>query len=139
MIVLVYSLYFVPGQQQVQIANVTIVLYEGEVSQTEYGFGFAPSNLTSPGPTLVFTVGDIVNVTVYNVGSLPHAWSLTNGTAYDSPTLFNARVGSGSNRLPPGGYGSGIFSASASGNYYYICPVPGHSQEGMWGRVVINP
>lgn len=28
--------------------------------------------------------------------------------------------------------------ALAPGTYYYLCPVPGHAQRGMWGRLVVT-
>jgi rusticyanin len=31
------------------------------------------------------------------------------------------------------------FTATASGTYQYLCPVPGHAQEGMIGSFVVQP
>ncbi len=43
---------------------------------------------------------------------------------------------------PPSGntwHGETItFTAPSPGTYYYICPVPGHAQQGMWGRFVVS-
>jgi rusticyanin len=30
------------------------------------------------------------------------------------------------------------FTAPSPGTYYYICPVPGHAQQGMWGRFIVS-
>lgn len=30
------------------------------------------------------------------------------------------------------------FQAPAPGNYYFICPVPGHAQQGMWGTLTVR-
>lgn len=34
---------------------------------------------------------------------------------------------------------STTFRAPAPGTYYFICPVPGHAQQGMWGRLIVRP
>jgi lysylphosphatidylglycerol synthetase-like protein (DUF2156 family) len=49
--------------------NVSITLYEGEISLSLYGFGYSPASLVSSGQTLTFKVGDVVNVTVTDVGA----------------------------------------------------------------------
>ena len=63
--------------QSKQDTTVIIVLYEGEMSNGKFGFGTSPNNLTSPGPTIGFSTSDIVNITVINVGKLPHAFAIT--------------------------------------------------------------
>ncbi len=30
------------------------------------------------------------------------------------------------------------FRAPAPGTYYYLCPVPGHAQQGMWGKLIVR-
>jgi nitrite reductase (NO-forming) len=105
---------------------------------SEYTFGFSQSALTSPGPTLELNVGDIVTVTVTNVGSVPHAWALTTSNI-DGTVLFGAAIGSSSNPLQPGQTGSDTFTVTQAGNFYYICPIPGHASLGMWGNIIINP
>ncbi len=30
------------------------------------------------------------------------------------------------------------FMAPTPGTYYYLCPVPGHAQAGMWGKLVVR-
>jgi uncharacterized cupredoxin-like copper-binding protein len=114
-----------------------ITIYAGELT-SKYGFGLSASTIESPGPTLTFKVGDIVNATVFNVGNLPHAWRITDSNATNANVLFNAEVTSGSSPLTPGASGSTIFTVNKAGNYYYICPVPGHVQLGMWGKIVVN-
>ncbi len=57
--------------------TVNILLYEGEISSNRYGFGYSPNTLTSPGPTLRFKTSDVVNITVVNVGKIPHAFAIT--------------------------------------------------------------
>ena len=119
--------------------NVSMTLYAGEISPTQYGFGNNATSIISPGPTLTFTVGDIVNMTVFNNGTMGHNWALTSQNATDGKVLFGAQIDSVSIPIPVNESGSVIFKITQSGNYYYICQVPGHVQVGMWGNVVINP
>jgi uncharacterized cupredoxin-like copper-binding protein len=117
--------------------TVNIVLYEGEITPTKYGFGNSSNLLTSPGPTIRFNMSDIVNITVVNVGSMPHAFEITNAPKTGSTMLFNAEIGA-SSYLEAGQKGTVIFSPNNAGSFYYICPVPGHAELGMYGSVVIT-
>ncbi len=119
--------------------NVFVTLYAGQVSLTVYGFGNSASSITSPGPTLTFKVGDVVNMTVFNVGTMPHNWALVTTNQTSAPVLFGAQIDSGSVPILMNQTGSVIFRVTKSGNFNYICQVPGHVQLGMWGSVVINP
>ncbi len=120
--------------------SVYITLYEGEISATRSGFGFNSTNLTSPGPTLTFTVGDVVNITVTNVGQEPHNWAIVTANQSTAPVLFNAQVRTVDDALLHGQSDWDVFQVTQSGTCYYICQVPGHLEEdGMWGKVVVNP
>jgi uncharacterized cupredoxin-like copper-binding protein len=121
------------------VPNVNIILYEGAVSSSLYGFGYNANNLVSPGPTLTFKVGDIVNVTVTDVGQLPHNWAIVSTNQTSAPVQFNAQIRSASSPLQHGESGSTVFTVTKAGDYYYICQVPGHVDLGMWGRIVVNP
>jgi FtsP/CotA-like multicopper oxidase with cupredoxin domain len=119
--------------------TVSILLYEGEISSSKYGFGTSANNLTSPGPTLRFKTSDIVNITVVNVGKMPHAFAITSAPRTGATVLFNAQIGSASNPLQTGQQGTVIFAPNNAGSsFYYICPVPGHAELGMYGSVVIT-
>ncbi len=117
---------------------IEMTLYEGEVSTTSYGFGNSASSLTTPGPTLTFKVNQAYKMTVHNVGTLPHSWAITAAQSSSSSPLFNSEVNPGI-YIAAGGSGSVTFTPTQSGNFYYVCPVAGHSDLGMWGNVVINP
>jgi plastocyanin len=117
--------------------TVNIVLYEGEISTTKYGFGNTSTLITSPGPTLRFNLTDVVNITVVNVGSMPHAFAITQTPKSGATILFNAEIGA-SSYLEPGKQGTVIFTPNNVGSFYYICPVPGHAELGMYGAVVIT-
>ena len=119
--------------------TVNIVLFEGEISATKYGFGNTSSTLTSPGPTLRFSLTDVVNITVINVGMMPHAFAITNAPKTGSTILFNAEIGSATNPLQPGKQGSVIFTPNNAGSaFFYVCPIPGHAEVGMYGSVIIS-
>jgi uncharacterized cupredoxin-like copper-binding protein len=117
--------------------TVNIVLYEGEIAPTKYGFGNSSNLLSSPGPTIRFNMSDVVNITVVNVGSMPHAFEISNAPKTGSTMLFNAEIGANS-YLSPGKQGTIIFTPTKVGSFYYICPVPGHAELGMYGSVVIT-
>jgi uncharacterized cupredoxin-like copper-binding protein len=119
--------------------TINIILYGGEISSTKFGFGLTPSNLTSPGPTLVFKTTDVVNLTFVNVGKMPHAFVVTELPTYTAKHLFNSAIGSASNPLNSGESATVIFQPNIVENVYYICPIPGHADSfGMWGEVAIT-
>jgi len=120
----------------------TITLYEGErvVGTSVQGvFGLDQGNMTSPGPTLNFKVGDTVKITVYNVGTTSHNWAIVNAKSDSAQVMFDAQVAAGGNPLAPGSSGTDTFTVNQAGNFYYICQVPGHIEVGMWGNVVVSP
>ena len=119
--------------------NVSVTLYSGEISSSLYGFGNSSTSITSPGPTLTFKVGDVVNMTLINVGQMSHDWAIVTANQTSASVLFHAQIASGTFPLATNQTGSVIFTVTKSGNFYYICQVPGHVQLGMWGSVVINP
>ncbi len=136
---LYYALVFAPGQ--IAAPNVTIQLYEGEIKvngQTHGAFSFSQNNLTSPGPTLNFKVGDVVKVTVNNVGTIAHNWAIVTDKSSPNSVVFTAQIQSGSNPISPGSSGSVTFKADKAGTYNYICQVPGHVDLGMYGTVVVS-
>ncbi len=134
--------YFLKQNQGVQpppTGNATsITIYGGEVSASIYGFGFTASNLTSPGPTLNLTVGSVYKLTFVDVGQFPHAIVIKMANSPAATTLWNAYVGTASNPLVNGQSGSVTFTPDQSGTFYYLCPVPGHDDLGMWGLVKVT-
>ncbi len=118
--------------------TVTITLYAGEISNNKFGFGTTANNITSPGPTLRFKISDVVNVTLVNAGTMPHAFAITAEAKTGSSALFGATIASSANPLSPGQSRSIVFAPSNAGSFYYICPVPGHAETGMYGSVIIT-
>ncbi len=118
--------------------TVSFTLYAGEISGSQMGFGTAGNNITSPGPTLRIRVTDIVSVTLVNVGSMPHAFAVTTMPTTGAKVLFNAEIASSVNPLEPGQRRTLVFAPTFAGNFYYICPVSGHAEMGMYGSVVVT-
>jgi plastocyanin len=117
-----------PHVSYAQTPNVEITLYG-----KEYGFGYTETSINSPGPTITFAEGDVVNVTFYNVGATNHGWELV--TARSGGTeLFSAYIAP----IAPGTHASVVFTVTQTGSFYYICPVAGHADLGMWGQVNVN-
>lgn len=117
----------------------SIVLYAGELSNGKFGFGTSPGNLTSPGPTIGFSTSDTVNITVINVGKLPHAFAITTTPNQGASVLFDATIGSASSPLQPGQSGSVVIRANNGAfDYWYISPVSGDAANGMYGAVIVS-
>ena len=45
---------------------------------------------------MTFTVGNVVNMTVFNAGTMPHNWALVTTNQKDAKVLFGAQIDSGS-------------------------------------------
>ena len=120
--------------------TVNIILYMGEFNGKLYfGSSSMMSMSSSPGPTLRFSLSDIVNVTVINVGSEPHAFAITDAPATGATVLFNAEIGSSNNPIQPHQDGSVVFSPNNAGQtFFYISPLPGQAEAGMYGCVIIS-
>lgn len=118
--------------------SIEITIYAKELEGGVFGFGLNPENITSPGPTLKVKVGEVVKITLINLGKIPHALAIVSELKENAPVLFNAEIGNPARPIPPKGSGSVVFKADKTGTYYYICPVPGHAQLGMWGKLVIE-
>jgi uncharacterized cupredoxin-like copper-binding protein len=131
----VYLLYMQPGGTST--VTVTKTLYEGELSASQYGFGTSATSLASPGPTLTFKVGDVVKMTVYNVGTLPHSWEINTKQDGSGQMLFSSVINPGST-IAPGGSGTVTFTVTQAGSFYYVCPIAGHPELGMYGTVTVS-
>ncbi len=119
--------------------SINILLYEGEMADGRFGFGYAPNNLTSPGPSLRFTTADIVNITVVNIGAKPHTFAITTTPTEGAPILFDAVIGSAQAPLLPATSGSIVFAPNNAGfSYWYISTLNGDAAAGMYGAVLIS-
>ncbi len=131
----VYILTMQPGGTPTP--TVTSTLYEGEIGTAQYGFGTSATSLASPGPTLTFKVGDVVKMTVYNVGAIQHSWEINTKQDGSGQVLFNSVINPGST-ITPGGSGTVTFTVTQAGSFYYVCPIAGHPELGMYGSVTIT-
>ena len=123
-------------------SGTSLVLYEGPLSSGStssllFGFGNSATNITSPGPTLYLQEGTTYTMTVYNVGTSPHAWEIVPTKAVSNSPLFGAGIDI-TNFLPAGNSASVTFTPNQTGNFYYVCTEPGHIGYGMWGNVIVS-
>ncbi len=139
LLLLAVALFVGVGSPSTPKASISVTLYSGEVSASSYGFGYSATSIASPGPTLSFKVGDSVNFTLVNVGSMPHNWALTDNNSTSASVLFNAQVASATVPVQSNQTGNVVFTVTKAGDFYYICQVAGHVQLGMWGKVTVSP
>ncbi len=99
-------------------------------------------------PTVMIPQGARVTVDLFNADAdHQHGWELTRQPPpYQYMTMMYAAVAQdGAFAMPVSGatssrwFGRTLhFTASTSGTFYYLCPVPGHAQKGMYGRFVVR-
>jgi len=120
--------------------TVNIILYMGEFNGKQYfGTSSMMTMASSPGPTLRFSLSDIVNITVINVGSNPHAFAITDEPVTGATVLFNAEIGSTNNPIQRLQQGSVVFAPNVAGQtFFYTSPLPGQAEAGMYGCVIIS-
>jgi plastocyanin len=119
-------------------AATQIDLYAGEKSTSIYGFGDSATSINSPGPTLTFTSGEVVTVTLHNAGTMPHNFAVVDTKSSTGTVLWNSAIGSSSSGVAAGSSQSVTFTVGNAGNYYYICQIDAHVALGMWGNVKVN-
>jgi len=137
-----------------------IILYEGEINATTYGFGTSPTDLTSPGPQLDLLQNKAYTVTVYNIGTEPHNWAIigaqwapviTNGALSPLKPIattfvqFGAQIGSTVDPIQPGSNGTVTFIITPddvnqypSLTYAYCSQVSQDANTfNMWGPIEV--
>ena len=82
-------------------------------------------------------MGTTYTITVYNVANIPHSWEMVSTKTVSDTPLFGAGIGV-TNYISPGSSGTVTFTPDQTGNFYYVCTVPGHITLGMWGNVVVS-
>jgi rusticyanin len=107
---------------------------------------FRIAGLTNP--TIVVPTGAHITVQFINADSdSGHGWMVTTATAPLPylPMLASGVAFPGAFAHPLGdptaaGWGSETisFDASQSGQYTYLCPLPGHAQKGMHGQFIVQ-
>ncbi len=118
-----------PEQPEVpQPSTVRINLNIGEVELSgPYGFALEDGKIDSPGPQIVVKVGDVIIISITNVGQLPHNFAVSAEATEGADALFNSQIGSGSSPVVSGESGTVTFTVGQAGTYSYICQVPGHA------------
>lgn len=99
-------------------------------------------------PTVVVPRGAHVTVDFYNADAdHAHGWELTaTAPPYRFMTMMYAAVVQPGAfampvhaALPMRWYGRTVhFTAFTPGTFYYLCPVPGHAEKGMYGKLVVR-
>ncbi|MHB8630985.1 MAG: sulfocyanin-like copper-binding protein [Candidatus Limnocylindria bacterium] len=98
-------------------------------------------------PTIVVPRGAIVTVQLVNADSdTSHGWLLTAGQpevrmmAMMDPAAFRGAVARPLGDPTAAGLPSETvtFTAEAAGPYTYLCPVPGHAEQGMYGTLEVT-
>lgn len=125
-----------------QSDSLHILVLMGPMTEGESMYSFVIDNLTNP--TLVIPYGATVTMTVVNVDTdAYHALMLTTaGPPYPynfMPMMMSPYAST--NDLPPSsssGFAEQQVSFTANGDAYYLCPVPGHAQSGMYGLIEVS-
>ena len=119
--------------------SVRILVLMGPMTEGESMYSFVIDNFTNP--TLVFPQGTRVTMVVANVDTdAYHGLTLTTlppPYPYNAmPTMMSSWGSTGD--MPPSsssGLATQQISFTVGGEMYYLCPVPGHAQLGMYGLI----
>lgn len=122
-------------------SEVRLVVLMGPMGEGENMYSFVIDNMTNP--TLVFKQGASVTALVVNVDTdAYHSLTLSSqGPPYYYNTMPMMMYSQATSMmLPPatGVYSGELVSFTADSDAYYICTVPGHAQEGMYGRIIVE-
>jgi rusticyanin len=108
---------------------------------------FRIAGLTNP--TVIMPAGAHVSAELINADNdMAHGLVVTTGNARSSwmPMMTASPAFPGSalwflgNPTAAGMHSGALrFTASIPGTYHYLCPVPGHAQEGMIGTIIVRP
>lgn len=120
--------------------SIRILVLMGPMSKGLSMYSFVIDNFTNP--TLVLPRGAEVTMLVVNVDTDGyHGLTLTTVPPtypYNlMPTMMDSFASS--SVLPPSsssGFASQQISFTVDGGMYYVCPVPGHAQSGMYGQIM---
>ena len=108
--------YMMPGQQ-VEWSGRTVEIY---LIANEWNFN-------GTNPTITVNLGDKVIIRILNNGSAPHQFEVV-GLEGSLSEVFK------------GGEEVVVeFIASKTGEFTYLCPIPGHAEQGMSGTFIVLP
>lgn len=125
---------FIPMETVELTPTIELTLYMGELPGGKLGFGLSQDEITSPGPVIRVRVGDVVKITVINIGDMPHSFAIVPSLSDSPQILFN----SATPVIQPGESESIVFRVDRVGSFYYQCTVIGHWELGMYGEFIIE-
>lgn len=119
-------------------SSIRILVLMGPMAEGQSMYSFVINNMTNP--TLIIPRGAKVTMTVVNVDTdAYHGLTLTGATPPYTYNFMPMMMGSlaSTGVLPPSSseFPSQQISFTVSGEMYYVCPVPGHAQSGMYGLI----
>lgn len=97
------------------------------------GWGLTPTTISTPGPTLVVTTGEQLDLHLYSHDGVTHTWflDLNNNSVADSGEAISSPFNS-----TTGPIWFNLTVSQTPGTYTYRCSIhPGT----MWGELVVNP
>lgn len=89
-------------------------------------------------PTINANVGDEITFDVTNDGISFHAFGVTKDTSGVTGIIPSSKIASVTDALKPNESDSSTFVPTEAGQYYYICTVPGHREQGMVGTIIVG-
>ncbi len=89
-------------------------------------------------PEISVNVGDTVIINVVNGGKMPHAFGVVSDPEDPNTILFKAAFKSASDPIKRGEEGTVTFTPTKTGEYFYICAIPGHAALGMKGNFIVK-
>lgn len=89
-------------------------------------------------PTITANVGDKLVFNVVNDGLSFHAFGVTAAESGATGIFPGSEIGSPNQALTKGQSGTSEFIPPEPGIYYYLCTVPGHREQGMFGQIIIE-
>lgn len=133
-----------PEQPEAEAPKPSVIQINLNLGEIElagpYGFALDDGKIISPGPKLVVKVGDIITISIFNSGQLPHSFAIAAAAEEGADPLFNSQIGSGSSPVVSGESGTVTFTVTQAGTYSYICQVPGHATIfEMFGEFIVEP
>ena len=120
-VIVVLVALFAMGQRDVSRTVILIASDSGDPNAEPWGF-----NYTSPGPTIKINRGEAVRLKLLNGGG-----------KFSLHDFVIPELGIATSKLGAGETDEIILQVSVTGNFTYICSVPGHKEVGMIGAVIV--
>ncbi|MEX0764308.1 MAG: plastocyanin/azurin family copper-binding protein, partial [Nitrosopumilaceae archaeon] len=89
-------------------------------------------------PEIRANVGDKIIFDVTNGGKTFHAFAVSDSAEGFESVISSTVIRTASNPLKPTETGQSTFVPQKAGTYYYICTVPGHREQGMEGKIIVE-